>query len=763
MSKFPFINKLIENKYIVYNVNTVKLPILGTGQEGWSKIAFDKCLKYHNLDSEMWGMRTGIQENGDYIIGLDFDMWYKSKGKYIASENTRQLYEEFEHLNINKDGIFSSSTELNRGCIVDVTKSKLIKDMLSKNGKGKIEKNNYHLEILANFNMVLPPSSTKCKIRQTVNDKRSFLSEKHILTIETNTELEKFIYDYIFESTTIKEIPKSEIRTKEQKEVYLKYLEKTDKNEIIIEDGELLKPFIDKLSIERVKNYNEWYKIGYAIKNTYGDNGLNLFKHFSLQDGDIDPTIDLKYNSWKTDKYPLLNSNYIINCVKQDNPSIFIALLLRYDLELELKHYKEQKIKFEKSVRKVLEPSVWIKKNRISNEWEYTDFADIMHIYTEVKGFGFDFLNKYSRDDDKNYYDTVDFIPNHDFKEQTEGMKTFNMFKGFEIQKYTPKNNINRTEEFIKVFKDHINNLCNYEEASYNMLEQWIAHIILNPNKRSLICIVLQGIEGTGKTSLYELIRSIMGDSFCYSTARPEKTIFERFNSCLKNKILVNLNEPNFNSFKEGFDEFKSLITDNKFSLEEKGRAKIELSNYMWFIITTNTEMLFNLSTTDRRFYFVKTSDKLAGNVTYFNKLNECFIDKDFQYTIFNYLKEVFNPNYDFQHVQRTNKTQYHQLLVEGSKNPFFQFLQEFIEDDEYNTYINDDGAYEIMPKKIVDIYKKYCRDNDINKMDNGMSIKNKLLRINDKCYKRIDNKRYYVLTEAEIINFLKVNKLYKD
>ena len=763
MSNCEFIQSLINKKYIVYNVNSAKLPILGRNDEGWSKITFDKTEKYRSMDSEMWGMRTGIQENGDFIIGLDFDMWYKSKGKYIESENTRNLYKEFENLNINKDGIFSSSTELNRGCIVDVSNSLLIKDMLSKNGKGKIEKNDYHLEILANFNMVLPPSATKCKIRKTVTDKRSFLGEKYILEIEENTELETFIYDYIFDATNIKEVSKSDLRSKETKEVYLNYLTKNESNEVIINDTELLKPFIDKINIERVRNYNEWYKIGYAIKNTYGDNGLNLFKYFSMKEGDIDPTIDSRYNSWSSDKYPLLNSNYIINCVKQDNPSLFIALLLNYEIQLNTKNYKKKKIEFEKVVRKVLEPAIWIKKNRIRNEWEYTDFMEINHIYKELKQFGSKFINEYNIDDEKNYYDTVDFIPDHNFKEESEGMKTFNMFKGFEIQKYKPKKKITRKEEYIKVFKDHLKNLCNNDDNSYNMLEQWIAHIILNPNKRSLICIILQGIEGTGKTSLYELIRSIMGDSFCFSTARPEKTIFSQFNSCLKNKILVNLNEPNFNSFKEGFDEFKSLITDQKFSLEEKGRAKIELSNYMWFILTTNNEKLFPLSTTDRRFFFMKTSDLLAGNVAYFNKLNECFTDKDFQHTIFNYLKEVFIENYDFQHIQRTCKTQYHKTLIEGSKNPFFQFLQEFIEDDENDSYINDDEGYEITPKKLIEIYKKYCRDNDINKMDNGMSIKSKLLRINESCYKRIDNKRYYVLTSQEIISFLKTNKLYKE
>ena len=50
-----FIKHLIENKYLVYNVNENKLPILGSGSNGWSKITFENALKYHNYSLESWG------------------------------------------------------------------------------------------------------------------------------------------------------------------------------------------------------------------------------------------------------------------------------------------------------------------------------------------------------------------------------------------------------------------------------------------------------------------------------------------------------------------------------------------------------------------------------------------------------------------------------------------------------------------------------------------------------------------------------------
>ena len=50
MSNCEFIQSLINKKYIVYNVNSAKLPILGRNDEGWSKITFDKTEKYRSMD-----------------------------------------------------------------------------------------------------------------------------------------------------------------------------------------------------------------------------------------------------------------------------------------------------------------------------------------------------------------------------------------------------------------------------------------------------------------------------------------------------------------------------------------------------------------------------------------------------------------------------------------------------------------------------------------------------------------------------------------
>ncbi len=764
-----FINLLIsEKKYILYNVDENKRPKVGTKEKGWSKITFEDSLTFHNKDSLQWAIRTGIQPNGDVLTVLDWDMWYKVGGEYIESENTRKLYKEFEKLNSENHGVFSSSTELNRGVIVDITKSKKLLDIISLNGSSKIQKKDYHLEVLTNFSAILPPAKTKCKIRKTVSDERKFLNEEQkILFIEEDSEIEQFIFDYIEGATHKKKLTKAMMRNKTEKEAFYNY-EENDKSNNYCSSSKCIESFLKHIDIERVLNYNEWYKIGYSLKNTFKEDGLEAFKKFSLRDlnGYNKEQVEYYYNSWNSEKYESLNCNYIIECLKNDNPEKFIYCLAKYEEEQGKEEFKKKIGNFEKNVRKILEPAVYIKKNRMTKEWDYCEWGEITHVYKEISEFGKDFLKDYEDSNDKNCYDTLDFIPDPNFKEtNTEGLKTFNLFSGFYSSSLKNTSDEKQQKEYIDIFTTHLLHLCNDDKDTYQFIFQWICHLVHNTNKRPGISIVLQGLEGTGKTTLYELLNRLLGNKYTYSTPRPEKTIFERFNDVLTNKILININEPDFYSFKGSFEEFKSLITDSIFSLESKNKPKINLSNHMWFLLTTNNENLFTLSASDRRFYFIKTSDKLIGNKEYFNRFYSVVNEDNFLSTISNYLKEKIQIDYDFQDNQKNNKTDFHKLLVENSQNPLFLFLQEFIENEEqHNRYLEDDKkTIIIQPSELLKIYTKYCKENKLSNYENAKNLRMKLHKINSCIHKKVKNKSSYVFTTTEIIKYLKDNNYYLE
>lgn len=759
-----FIKECISKKYLLLNLKpNTKNPICGIKEEGWSKITYENSLKYLNKNSNTFTLRTGLQENGDYIIVLDFDLWLKNGDKRTKDEKTENLFKDFLKLNINKDGIYKSSTVNNHNCIVKINNSKRIINELDEIGKRTFKKKGFELEILSCFNSIIPPTMTKCKVSNNNILNRQFIGEKHILELQENTDIEEWIYNYIKDCNIKKKLKVNDIRTLQEKQVYFNYIEKEE----IITKTESIKIFLDHISIERIKNYNNWYKLGYSLKNSFKNEGLNLFKYLSSKDNNYnEKELEYYWKTWNTERYEGLNYYYILDCVKNDNPSKFIYCLLKSKFIEEQSKFLNLIDLFEKNVRKILEPSVWIKKHRKTGDWEHTTYSDIQHIYSEIKPFNMGFLNKYDQYNKKNYYDFLDFIPSSDKIEEIKNTKTFNLFNGYEIEKEKIEVNDKEIENYWKIFENHLLYLVDEDKNTLKFIIQWIANLIHNPLKRSEKCIILQGLEGTGKTTLNEIIKKIIGEKYCYITARPEKTIFDRFNDVLSNKIYVNINEPDFNSFKGSFEEFKSLITDSTINIESKGKPKITLSNYMTFLITTNNEKLFSLSSTDRRFYFIKTSDKIANDTDYFNMLYENINNPKFIKTIYLKLKILLDKNYNFNLFQKNNKTTLHLNLLDNSKNPFYSFLQEFVENIEYHNYFldeEDNNYIKIKPKELINKYKLYCNNNSLDSFESGKSIKFKLKQIDLNIHKKINNISSYYFKKDSIIDYLKRTKKYED
>ena len=143
-----------KRKYVIWNVSTKKIPMLKDGiARNWNKITHKEAKLYWG-QSKNWGMRTGRQENGDYIIGLDFDMWVKEGLTYVVSQNTRDLFAKQQEINPNNIGVFESSTQLNRGVLVNIKKSKKLMKMMDELPLN-IQRTNFCLEILNGFNMIL--------------------------------------------------------------------------------------------------------------------------------------------------------------------------------------------------------------------------------------------------------------------------------------------------------------------------------------------------------------------------------------------------------------------------------------------------------------------------------------------------------------------------------------------------------------------------------------------------------------------------------
>ena len=79
--------------------------------------------------------------------------------------------------------------------------------------------------------------------------------------------------------------------------------------------------------------------------------------------------------------------------------------------------------------------------------------------------------------------------------------------------------------------------VCNQDQTAYDYLLRWIAHAIQKPHEKPEVMIVLMGKEGTGKGTLFKILRLIFG-KVVYPVDKPDQMV-GKFNGVLNNKYIV--------------------------------------------------------------------------------------------------------------------------------------------------------------------------------------------------------------------------------
>lgn len=215
------IKRLVEQKYNLFNVNTDKIPVNASGHilGAWESLSYEELIKNHNYKSELWGLRVGEQENGRYIISLDFDCCgKKKKGVREGCEYTEKKLEEYRKIKDKDDGSYNSSTEGNFNVLIDITNCKdILKDIKKLNSTGFSLKS---LEVfIKGSNQVIPPSKTKCKRTLKLGKARQFLNNEPFYIMDESSPIYNFVKKLFEEKLNESTGKIKKIKVKEVKEV----------------------------------------------------------------------------------------------------------------------------------------------------------------------------------------------------------------------------------------------------------------------------------------------------------------------------------------------------------------------------------------------------------------------------------------------------------------------------------------------------------------------------------------------------------------
>lgn len=157
----PFIRSLVEQGFSLFNVGLNKKPVNkdGYGWDGWETKTYAELCANHTPTSTRWGMHVGKQENGRYIMSLDFDIYDENS----KDDEVDKLWKRYSENCKNENGLYSSSTEGNMNVLVDYTNSPTIKALIEKHCPTGCKFTVGKMEIILKRNQIIPPTQTPCK------------------------------------------------------------------------------------------------------------------------------------------------------------------------------------------------------------------------------------------------------------------------------------------------------------------------------------------------------------------------------------------------------------------------------------------------------------------------------------------------------------------------------------------------------------------------------------------------------------------------
>jgi hypothetical protein len=377
---------------------------------------------------------------------------------------------------------------------------------------------------------------------------------------------------------------------------------------------------IDLLTVEmEMKGYN----IG-----TYMYDGLFVEKTKAILDEDIE-----YFNKKLTDFFNVKEPMPIILTIKPmtniDNK--YLDVDVSYKQYLMLKNRLENKenvckiknpISFHIGNKEFIPANLkgesFVGKNELKDIYNNYGFVDVY--FSPKKKF----IDAWLDDKNMKTYETICFNPDKNFKNPY----VLNKFAGFEIDKYI-YDDIPTTQEerkkYCKILFKFIEDICCNDTSSIEYLTNFISDCLKNPASKIDAMPFFQGLAGTGKTTIFLLIQSIIGSKYCVETSELEDKVFGKFAQARVDKLLVLLDEVEYKTSSKFADQLKTCITSDTMIVEPKCVNAFRYNSYEKYIGCSNHDMAVKIDDNNRRIRIFDCNKVNYGTIEektlYFNEI----------------------------------------------------------------------------------------------------------------------------------------------
>ena len=258
--------------------------------------------------------------------------------------------------------------------------------------------------------------------------------------------------------------------------------------------------------------------------------------------------------------------------------------------------------------------------------------------------------------------------------------------------------------------KAHIRDVvCAGNEALAKWFMGWMAWCVQNLDRPPGVTPILTGVQGCGKTFVFEAFGRLFGAHFLQMNDPARLT--QQFNEHLETALFCLADEALFAGDKKQAARMKALITDRNFTAEHKGGATGVVKNHMRMAMTTNEAHAADFERTNRRYIAIAVNPDYARNVcgdtaarTYFNAITEELEAGGYQAMLYDLLHEDL-AGFDVEALPRTEETVEQKL---ASLRSFDRWAYERAYAGEMSDFSSEDwSAGSIFAPKAA-VYEKY-------------------------------------------------------
>ncbi len=301
--------------------------------------------------------------------------------------------------------------------------------------------------------------------------------------------------------------------------------------------------------------------------------------------------------------------------------------------------------------------------------------------------------------------------------------RNFNTWTGFlakRIEFYG--RDIKIAENGLDLIKQFIYDvICSQNEYLNRYVISWLSGLVRNLKGKNEIALVLQSVQGTGKSFLFRFIKEFVIGTSNVSECSGVEAVTTRFNTFLQGKRLIIVNEMSGtrDNFLSGFDKMKALITDQIVEIEPKGVNIFPIKNILNFVLMTNHKNAIVMEPGDRRYQPVGVSKIHLKDRAYFANLEANCFNQQTGNAFYMYLLDL--PEQFLVPLDQVIETELRQDMQEISKPN----TQRFVEDLEENGTIVETRSATDLYEEYVDYCKTHGEfKNIINQCRFGIAIK---------------------------------------